>query len=143
MISDGTFYLSRNNSRLYLGKTESTFYFYHLDGNDKYLKILYQALPSFPLSYVKNTSWQDIIPSKFLKGFENSLSNMLFGTIKYFFSGYIRTNAKYHFATDTVIQGDISTFNINKKIQTSIHLDPYLKFKTIEVGSYKLVSNVK
>lgn len=137
MAVDGTFYLSRNTSRLYLGKTDSTFYFYHLDGNDPYLKLLYQALPSLPFNYLAEYQWHDYIPVSFI----SSIKYRMMTQLKQVITGQGAShNASYHFVSDTIVSGEIQKANTTDIIKTKIVLDPYVKFNEIIVDEYQLVA---
>lgn len=134
MSFDSTFFLERGNGRLYFGKSYSSFYFYHLEGEDKYLKLLYQSMPSLPLSHVADKAWFDVIPRKFLGNFKHRAIL----SIKTLFNYSIEKNAKYQFDTDIVINGKINGYSSNNFINTQIILDPYIKFKKITVGDVQL-----
>jgi urea transporter/murein DD-endopeptidase MepM/ murein hydrolase activator NlpD len=134
MALDSTFYLERNNGKLFFGKSYSSFYFYHLEGEDKYLKLLYQAMPSLPLSFVDGKIWSDVIPRKFLGDFKQRAIL----SIKALLNFSTEKNAKYEFDSDITIKGRINGYSASDHIKTSITLDPYVKFKEINVGSIKL-----
>lgn len=135
MAIDGSFYLSRKDSRLYLGKNENTFYFYTLAGHDPYLKLLYQALPSMPLNYIKQGTWQDIIPDAILgKAWSKWISDLKVLTM-----AQPSQNATYQFTSDTLITGEIKT-PFKHTIKTQIKLDPFVKFASFKVGEYELIS---
>ncbi len=131
---DSTFYLERNNGRLYFGKSYSSFYFYHLEGDDKYLKLLYQSMPSLPLSFVEGKTWSDVIPRKFLGDFKQ---RAILG-LNAMFNYSTEKNAKYKYDSDITISGKISGYSNNDFVETQIVLDPYVKFKEIKVGSVHL-----
>ena len=135
MEVDGTFYLSRHHSKLYLGKTDSTFYFYHLEGNDLYLKMLYQAIPSFPLSFTKGITWKDVIPKYFFQGIK--YKSLL--SFKNIFNFTSKNNAEYVFETDITITGKINDSRSSKKIDTKVILDPYYKIIHFEVESFRFI----
>jgi urea transporter/murein DD-endopeptidase MepM/ murein hydrolase activator NlpD len=135
MELDGTFYLSRHQSKLYLGKSDSTFYFYHLEGNDLYLKMLYQAIPSFPLSFTKGVTWKDVIPKYFFQGLKyRTLSHF-----KNIFNFTTQNNAEYIFETDIAIKGKINDAFSAKKIETKVILDPYRKIIQFEVDTFRFI----
>ncbi len=135
MAEDGTFYLFRNQSKLYLGKSDSTFYFYHLEGNDFYLKMLYQAIPSFPLGFTKGITWQDVIPKYFFQGMKYKTVSSL----KHIFNFTSKNNADYIFESDIVITGKINDSISATKINTKVTLDPYYKFVNFEVDNLRFV----
>ena len=137
MASDGTFYLSRQGSKLYLGKTDSAFYFYHLEGEDPYLKLLYQALPSLPFNYLPSQSWADFIPIALI----GSRWQQLIVPLKQVFGqGKAFNNAEYHFENDTTVCGVIKPPYGTKTITTRLILNPYVKFSQINVGEYQLTA---
>lgn len=135
MAIDGTFYLADKESRLYLGKNEVSFFFYHLEGNSHYLKMIYQALPSMPLTYLPAASWQDTVPEKF---FSNWI-NQLLTNLKRLAIESVKTNASYRFRSDTEVEGTIQSQFLGDTVSTYVELDPYVKFKTIRVGDYQFI----
>ncbi|WP_163327817.1 urea transporter [Desulfurobacterium thermolithotrophum] len=63
MAPDGTFYLTDGKAKLYFGIKNSTFYFYHLEGDlNSPLKYFFFAAPKIPLLYRENFSWEDYLP---------------------------------------------------------------------------------
>ena len=63
MASDGTFYLTDGNAKLYFGIKNSTFYFYHLEGDlNSPLKYIFFAAPKIPLICRENIFWEDYLP---------------------------------------------------------------------------------
>ncbi len=134
MAVDSTFFLEHGESRLYFGKTDASFYFYHLEGNSLYLKLLYQALPSMPLSYMEKHSWQDVVPEKYLGGWVKKVVNEM----KQLVHVQMKKNATYRFTSDHCIEGKIQVGVSSREVKTEIKLDPYVKFDEIRVGDYLL-----
>jgi len=134
MALDGTFFLSHKESRLYLGKNATSFFFYHLQGNSFYLQLLYQALPSMPMNYLDKTSWSDAVPEKFY----SSWMSRLLASVKRLTHAEIKTNATYRFVNDTTIEGEIHSRFMGKTVRTRMELDAYVKFKQLTVGNYQL-----
>ncbi len=139
MALDGSFYLGRDDSRLYLGKTDQTFFCYTLVGNDTYLKMLYQALPSMPLNYIKNGHWNDVIPTSFFAPKFNLQTLVNFS--HYFMPSPLNCNARYQFESDTEITG---TIQVDKKytIHTYIKLDAYVKIHSFKVDDYHFIATI-
>ncbi|MBF0196228.1 MAG: urea transporter [Planctomycetes bacterium] len=135
MAVDGTFFLEHNGSRLYLGKTESTFYFYHLEGNDSILSIIYKALPSMPLNYAENYSWKEHIPLSYIT---NSLKRDLAQIKRIFTPESSQHNAQYKYINDHTIEGEIHSPLSHESLKTRVTLDPHVKFKEITVGQTTL-----
>lgn len=136
MDIDSTFYLERNSSQLYFGKTNSSFYFYHLKGDDKYLKLVYKAIPSLPLTYVEGTKWKDIVPTKYI----GDIKQQIVFNLKSLLGLRTKKNATYHFRSDIQIDGEIQGAIADTVIKTSVTLDPYLKFKTLKFGDISLIA---
>ncbi len=63
MASDGSFYFESPRGQLYFGKHEGTFYFYRVTGEDKWLRLLFLALPRMPLAYREKLTWHDYVPA--------------------------------------------------------------------------------
>ncbi|WP_169719595.1 urea transporter [Psychromonas aquimarina] len=137
MAIDGTFYLERHGSRLYLGRSDSCFYFYHLEGNDKYLKVLYQALPSLPFNYLEQAHWFDFIPVHFIG---NKLQQVFSQWRQIMSNKSVTNNARYAFIDDHTIAGEIKPKFSQHTIKTKIVLDPYVKFTLIQAGDIQLIS---
>ena len=128
MAVDGTFYFQTKKAKLYFGKIESTFYAYHMEGDDPLLRYLFLALPSLPLHYETELSWQDSIPNSImLTGIKRALANL----ISAFFPQLIKSTGDYQFISDHEITGHVRNdfFNVSKK--TRIKLNTYSKFEQI------------
>lgn len=137
MASDSTFYLEHGQGRLYFGKLYSSFYFYHLDGSDRYLKMLYLAAPSFPLSYAEGSRWKEYVPNVYLNKFTNRIVQEVMSSFNFRY----HQNAFYHFESDTVIKGEITCAFVQKTVRTKVILDSYVRFKEIVVEDNRLVAS--
>jgi len=139
MADDGTFYFCRGDAKLYFGKYAGSFFIYHLDGNDPYLKLLYRALSSMPLHNRIQLTWNDSISNIAMLGY-------LKGTIAAFLNAFIptkiSTQAQYQFISETVVTGTISNDFFDIQLETQIELDPYLKFKRITIGDIELLRHI-
>ncbi len=135
MAFDGTFYFERNNSYLYFGQTDTQFIFYSLDGEDLYLKLFNLALPSMPLSFIKQGYWQEVVLPNFYPQ-----SRGVLATLSHWFSYKADYNARYSFENEVVVRGEV--FHNGKPLcQTCIYLDPIIKVTKIQVGDYLLVAS--
>ena len=63
MAVDGTLFLQSRRGRLYFGKHEGTFYFYRVEGRDRWLRRLFLALPRMPLAVRPGLVWRDHVPA--------------------------------------------------------------------------------
>jgi len=117
-----------------LGKSENSFYFYHLEGSSVYLKTLFQALPSMPLCYLENSVWKDLVPQQFF----NPWLQQIYCDLKSLFHHSVNKNAQYRFSSDICIEGEISPNLSKTAIKTKIVLDAYTKFSLVEVGAIQM-----
>ncbi|WP_456457206.1 urea transporter [Thermovibrio sp.] len=63
MAPDGTFYITDGKAKLYFGIRNSTFYFYHLEGDTASpLKYLFFSSPKIPLIPREKVGWEDYLP---------------------------------------------------------------------------------
>ncbi len=62
MAVDGTMCLQSSHGSLLFGKYAGTLYFYRVDGDDRYLRALWGAVPRMPLSYRERLTWRDYVP---------------------------------------------------------------------------------
>ncbi|WP_299007120.1 urea transporter [uncultured Shewanella sp.] len=135
MAPDSTFYFSRGDAKLFFGKYAGTFFIYHLEGSDPYLKCLYLALPSVPLAYKKGLHWKDTISNMTYLGYFNGGVSAFLNA---FISSKISTIAEYKFISERQISGCINNSFFKSKMDTNIELDSYLKFKNVRVNNIEL-----
>ncbi len=63
MASDGMFYFTDGSAKLYFGISNSTFYFYHIEGNlNSPLKYFLFCASKIPLTFRENLKWRDYLP---------------------------------------------------------------------------------
>lgn len=73
MQEGGETYLKTKHGKLFFAKDENAFYFYRIEGRDRYLKYFLICAPKFPLSYKQGMCWHDVIPRSLLvKRFKRS-----------------------------------------------------------------------
>jgi urea transporter/murein DD-endopeptidase MepM/ murein hydrolase activator NlpD len=68
MADDGIFYLDSGKGKLYFGRDNGTFSFYRVEGEDRYLNMIFSALPSIPLSCREDMAWTDFLPARTVTG---------------------------------------------------------------------------
>ena len=126
MAEDGTFYFSTKSSKLYFGKSSGTFYCYHLDGFDPYLRMLYMALPKLPLSWEPCLKWSDVLPNSVAL---TPIQRRCWEFMALLWPG--KTSADYYFVSETEIEGVIHGRFLNKTQRTYVQLDPHLRLKCV------------
>jgi urea transporter len=140
MALDGTFYFETKRAKLYFGKQNGTFYVYHLEGQDPYLRLLFLALPKMPLHYTPALTWTDYIPSYVLlsgiKRFAISLINAVNHKIT-------KTPHELRFLSETEIAGTITEPIFGKTYETYVKCSPYNQLETIRVDNYELRKQIK
>jgi murein DD-endopeptidase MepM/ murein hydrolase activator NlpD len=139
MAPDGTFYFDSGKGKLYFGKFEDTFYFYHLEGEDDYLKTIFSALPHVPLSYREELSWNDYIPiGTITKGAKRAL--ILF--LSSFRHSFAQISGEYLFRDKNRISGILSSNLLNFEGSTEVVLDDYIGFKSIKFNQLELIRRI-
>jgi len=134
------YFESNNKGRLYFGKQYGNFYFYSCEGNDPYLKKLYLALSTLPLSYVQQSKWQDNINNSLvMKKWQANTA----GFLNSFYTHWVSTHADYYFMDATTIKGRICNQFFGIELITCIHLDPVTRFKEIQVGDCRLIQKMQ
>lgn len=135
MAPDSTFYFDSGKGKLYFGRFEDTFYFYHLEGNDSYLKIIFTALPHLPPAFRENLEWNDFVPI-------GAVTHGIRKSLLLFFSSFrhnlAKINGRYRFVEKNRILGTISSNMFQLKGTTSVLLDDYLGFKTVTFRNTEL-----
>ncbi|MCK5217976.1 urea transporter, partial [bacterium] len=136
IAADGTFYFDTGKGHLYFGKHEGTFYCYHLEGADRYLKTIFLALPRLPLAYRKGLQWKDVIPVGVItQGWRKGLVQF----ISSFYHRFAQVEASLTYQTENRIAGQISSNLMRFKKNTMVELDDYLGFKSFTVDNIKLM----
>ncbi|VAW61414.1 Peptidase, M23/M37 family [hydrothermal vent metagenome] len=138
-MSDLTsYYFETAGGKLYFSKQYGNFYFNGCEGKDPYLKMLFLALSTLPLSYAPKLTWSDTINnSLLLNNWQSSIANLL----NSFYINWVSSHAEYHFDNETTVRGKISNRFFNFKLETTILLDPVKRFKEIRFGDYRLVQH--
>lgn len=136
MALDGTFYFETKKGKLYFGKRDGTFYFYRLDGNDKYLKLIFNALPKLPLSYKPNMEWEDFIPIKTAVGGVKKSLILLFSS---FYHNLFKVRYSGRFLDENKIEGYIEFPVLNIRRKYTIELDKISGIKEIQCENLRIV----
>ncbi len=138
-MSDLThYYFETDNGKLYFSKQYGNFYFNSCEGKDPYLKMIFLALSTLPLSYTKKLSWKDTINNSLpLSPLQSNIANLL----NSFYINWVSSHAEYYFFDETTVKGKISNDFFNLKLETTVLLDPVKRFKEIHVGDYRLIQH--
>jgi urea transporter len=134
----GVYYFATKKGKLYFGKEYGNFYFYNLEGNDVYLKLIYLALSTMPLSNLVDLNWRDTINNQsVLKPWQLLLANFL----NAFAINPIQTQADYRLIGNHQVEGVITNtfFDINYK--SIITLDSINHFNKITINEYQFINN--
>ena len=137
MAADGSLYFATDTAKLYFGIQDSTFYTYHLEGQDKYLQLLLHALPSMPLNYQPNLQWHDYVP---YRGLATGFKGQLIKFAKMLFPSCGLLKSSLQFSSSTQLHGTIcnSMFDLEHKV--TIDLAPLVGFKSIQLDNLQLLA---
>ncbi len=133
------YYFETKKGKLYFGKQYGNFYFYGCEGNDPYLKTLFLALSTLPLSYASQLRWQDTINNALIL---NNWQANTAGFLNSFYNNWVSTHADYCYLDETTVKGKISNKFFGIELETRIQLDPVARFKEIQAGDYKLKQRI-
>ena len=135
MAADGTFYLRAGDSQLYFGKHEGTFYTYRLNGDDKWLRLLFLALPRMPLAYREKLKWHDYVPVGLIaSGAREAVVDLLssiyprLGTVK----------VSQTFASESRVESVIESGLLHLRRTASVELDRHKGFASVTVDDVTL-----
>ncbi len=129
-------YFESSKGRLYFGKQFGNFYMYSFSGKDTSLHLFYLALSTMPISYQLNMQWTDTINNGLIL---NRWQKMISSLLNSLLTGWVKSQSNYHFFSENRIDGKICNDFFDIHLNTSVLLDPVLKFKELHVGDYKLV----
>ncbi|MFT5171809.1 MAG: urea transporter [Candidatus Marinamargulisbacteria bacterium] len=135
MSPDGTFFLDSGAGKIYLGKVDGTFYFFHTEGKDKFLKMMYLSLSKFPLNYSPSMEWEDRIPSQVMFRGPKRLMASLVNTVS---PNLLKTGSVMRFKSKTEIESIISTPFFKTQERVSVKLDPFTRIQEVKYGEFTL-----
>lgn len=135
MEIDGTFYFDSGKGKLYFEKKDGTFYFYSTEGNDKYLNMMLQSVPRFPLAYRDNLTWNDNIPI-------GTITNKLKKSAALFLSSFnhnlFSVDVSSKFVSSKKIESEIISSTLGLKKKAEIVLDEFKGFSSFKMDDIEL-----
>lgn len=135
MEIDGTFYFDSGKGKLYFEKKDGTFYFYSTEGNDKYLNMMLQSVPRFPLAYRDNLTWNDNIPI-------GTITNKLKKSAALFLSSFnhnlFSVDVSSKFVSSKKIESEIASSTLGLKKKAEIVLDEFKGFSSFKMDDIEL-----
>ena len=135
MEIDGTFYFDSGKGKLYFEKKDGTFYFYSTEGNDKYLNMMLQSFPRFPLAYRDNLTWNDNIPI-------GTITNKLKKSAALFLSSFnhnlFSVDVSSKFVSSKKIESEIASSTLGLKKKAEIVLDEFKGFSSFKMDDIEL-----
>ncbi|WP_457644532.1 urea transporter [Persephonella sp.] len=135
MAPDGTFYFDSGRGKLYFGKYEGTFYFFRLDGDDEYLKLLFESLPKIPLAYRKGLRWEDHIPLRIVT---DRLKNSLILFVSSFKHNFADVKYTGEFIDSRKIKGRVQSSVLKAEKEYYVELDEFLGFKSVKTEDVEM-----
>lgn len=136
MALDSTLYFeSPAGGRLYFGKHDGTFYCYRLDGRDKLLGIIYQALPSLPLVRSGRWTWHDVAPLGLVtRGWRRALAHL----VAPFFGNAALARTSHRYVAEQVIETTVVASLWRVKRTARVGLDDFDGLASVSVGGIEL-----
>jgi len=134
MADSLTTYFATDQAQLYFGKQYGNFYMYSYYGSDPYLKLIYLALSTMPISFVPNLKWQDKISNALIL---NKPQQMIASILNSLHINWVTSQSEYHYINKTTIAGLIKNNFFKVRLETQITLDPNQKISQISIGDYQ------
>jgi urea transporter/murein DD-endopeptidase MepM/ murein hydrolase activator NlpD len=135
MSESSVYYFECDDSKLYFGKEYGNFYFYSIEGNNKYLSMIYLALATMPISGNQSITWKDSISNALIL---NSWQNFITDVINIFIPNKVKTTAIYGFKNQHNISGKIVNDFFGINYTTNIEFNPLQHFTKINFNQYTL-----
>ncbi len=131
MAVDGTLFLQSRHGRLYFGKHEGTFYFYRVEGRDRWLGCLFLALPRLPLAGRPGLAWHDHVPARLVM--PATLATLAeFGSV--FWPQLGTVTVRQRFTEDNRVESVVEAGLLHPRITASVELDRHKGFAAVTVG---------
>ncbi|MDP6112473.1 MAG: urea transporter [Planctomycetota bacterium] len=132
---DGTFYFESSQGRLYFGKHEGTFYFYRVEGRDRWLPLLFLALPRLPLAHKPGMSWSDFVPVGLTTtGFQRVMARFASA----FLPDFARVQVNQKFRTSNVVEAVIRPGTLQLERKAEVTLDTKLGLASVKIDNTEL-----
>ncbi|MDZ7767303.1 MAG: M23 family metallopeptidase [Melioribacteraceae bacterium] len=135
MEIDGTFYFDSGKGKLYFEKKDGTFYFYSTEGNDKYLNMMLQSVPRFPLAYRDNLLWNDTIP---ISSTTNKIKKAVVLFLSSFNHNLFRVDVTSKFVSSKKIESEVVSSTLGLKKKAEIELDEFRGFSSFKMEDIEL-----
>jgi len=135
MAPDGTFYFESSRGQLYFGKHEGTFYFYRVTGDDRWLRLLFLALPRMPVAYRDKLAWHDYVPADIAARGVRAAAAGFLGSV-YPKLAVVRVNQA--FVSETRVESIVERGLFHPRRTASVELDRQKGFSLVTVGDVVL-----
>jgi len=135
MAPDGTFCLQSSRGQLYFGKHEGTFYIYRVSGDDRWLALVFLALPRLPLVYRENLSWQDYVPMGLVT---SGARKALIGFLSSVYPRLATVKVTQTFVGENRVESVIEAGLLRLRRTASVELDPHKGFASVTVEDVTL-----
>jgi urea transporter/murein DD-endopeptidase MepM/ murein hydrolase activator NlpD len=135
MDAESNLYFDSGKGKLYFGINNGNFYFYRAEGEDKYLNLLFIAMPRFPLVSRKSIEWSDNVPlGASATGFKKVAAQFLSS----FYPGLSNIRGVYKFKDNNEIEGRIESKLLNFSYKTSVSFHKNTGFEKICINDLSL-----
>lgn len=131
---DGTFYFETLLGRLYFGKHEGTFYFYRVEGRDRWLPLLFLAMPRLPLAHKPGMVWSDFVPVGLTPmGFQRVLARFASA----FLPDFARVQVNQKFRTSNIVEAVIQPGGRQFERKAIVTLDTKLGLASVKIDHFE------
>lgn len=129
MAPDGTFYLTDGKAKLYFGIQNSTFYFYHIEGDtNSPLKYFFFVSPKIPLFSTKDLKWHDHLP---LISIDSRIKREFYLFLSSFVPDRFTVHSTSHWTGPLSFESDI--IQPSKRLRALVKLSDRFGFEEIKV----------
>ncbi len=135
MAIDGTFYFSTPHGKLFFGKHEGTFYSYRIAGDDRWLRLLFLALPRMPLAYRENLAWHDFVPVRLVT---RGLRGVLISFVSSMHPKLATLKVTQRFVSETAIESVIESAQLRIRKTALVEFDRQKGFASVKMDDLQL-----
>jgi hypothetical protein len=134
----GEFYLEDvQSNKLYFNNTATQFYFYHYEGEESYLKVLFILAPRIPFINQKDISFVDYLPVNLLRSKKEVLVIGLLSTLN---KKFAKIEQEYHYENQKISspRGEVTLSGNAKGFSTLSYQSISLKRTELAVGNIEV-----
>jgi urea transporter len=132
MDSESNYYFDSGKGKLFFGIYNGNFYFYRVEGADKYLNLIFISMPRFPLINKKSVSWSDNVP---LGASATGIKKVIAQFLSSFYPNISNISGTYKFKSNYEIEGLIESKILRFSYKTHVFFDRNTGFEKIYINN--------